>query len=179
MPKELKEKSKWQYSLKEEHLATRFLIGLVITFSLAIFTHFKEVRVEMLELDSNAKNYIVAQVNFEFPDEEETVILRQQSVYDIGTIFRIDPKAIDQWGHQFENFLIHNPSWRNFLPNTSFEQLYYGSDEVRDLMQSLRFIDMRTLERFKSLDLLPPEYYPLPLMFDGRSVTFPKDFWSG
>ncbi len=177
MPEESKEKPKWQRYLKEGNLGKRLLLGLAILLSLAVFIHFKEVRVEMLELDSYAKNYIVAQVNFEFPDEEGTVILRQESARDIGAIFRLDPKAIDQWRYQFENYLINNPGWRNLLPQTTFEKLYHGADEVKDLMQSLRFTDMRTLQRLKSLDLLTPEYYPLPSTFDGQSATFPEGFW--
>lgn len=177
MPEESKEKPKWQRYLKEGNLGKRLLIGLAILFSLAIFIHFKEVRVDMLELDSNAKNYIVAQVNFEFPDDEGTVILRQESARDIGAIFRIDPQSIEKRRFQFENFLIHDQRWRSLLPKSTFEELYQGADDVKELMQSLRFTDMRTLQRLQSLDLLTPEYYPLPSSFDGTSATFPGGFW--
>ncbi|MDJ0651798.1 MAG: HDIG domain-containing protein [Simkaniaceae bacterium] len=177
MPEESKDKPKWQRYLKERSFGKRLLLGLAILLSLAIFIHFKEVRVEMLELDSKAKNCIVAQVNFEFPDEEGTVVLRQESARDIGAIFRLDPKTIDQWRYQFENYLMNNPNWRNLLLETTFEKLYYGADELKDLIQSLRFTDMRTLQRLKSLDLLTPEYYPLPSTFNGQSANFPEDFW--
>lgn len=177
MPEESKEKPKWQRYLKEGNHGKRLLIGLAILLSLAIFIHFKEVRVDMLELDSNAKNYIVAQVDFEFPDDEGTVILRQESARDIGAIFRIDPKAIEKRRYQFEQFLIHDQRWRSFLPKSTFEELYQGADDVKELLQSLRFTDMRTLQRLQSLDLLTPEYYPLPSSFDGKSATFPEGFW--
>ncbi|MEM8727239.1 MAG: HDIG domain-containing metalloprotein [Chlamydiota bacterium] len=177
MPKELKEKPKWRRYLREGNLGKRLLIGFVILISLAVFIHFKEVRVEMPELDSNAKNYIVSQVNFEFPDKEGTIILRQESARDIGTIFRLDPKALDRWRYRFENDLINHPAWRNLLPKITFEQLYQGADEVKDLMQSLRFTDMRTLQRLESLDLSTPTYHSLPSTFDGRSATLPEGFW--
>ncbi len=177
MADESKEKPKWQRYLKEGNLGKRFLIGAAILLSLAIFIHFKEVRVDMIELDSNAKNYVVAQIDFEFPDDEGTVILRQESARDIGAVFRIDSKAIEKRRFQFENFLIHDQRWRSLLPTSTFEELYQGADDVKDLLQTLRFTDMRTLQRLQTLDLLTPEYYPLPSSFDGTSATFPDGFW--
>lgn len=179
MAEESKEKPKWQRYLKEENLGKRLLIGFVMLLCLAVFIHFKEVRVDMLELDANAKNYIVAQVDFEFPDEEGTVILRQESARDIGTVYRIDPKAIDNRRYQFENFLIHDQRWRSLLPKTTFEDLYQEADSVKEKLQNLRFSDVRTLNRLKSLDLLTSEYYPLPSSFDGNSATLPEGFWEG
>lgn len=174
-----KGKPKWQRYLKEGNLGKRLLIGVVVLLCLAVFIHFKEVRVDMLELDANAKNYIVAQVDFEFPDEEGTVILRQESARDIGAIYRIDPKAIDKRRYQFETFLLHDQRWRSLLPKATFEDLYQGGDEVKSTLQEIRFTDVRTLNRLKSLDLLTPEYYPLPSSFDGSSAVLPEGFWEG
>ncbi|MCB1081635.1 MAG: HDIG domain-containing protein [Chlamydiia bacterium] len=172
-----KEKPKWQRYLSERNLGKRLLIGFAILMTLAVFIHFKEVRIEMLELDSYAKNYIVAQVDFSFPDDEGTVILKQESARDIGPIYRIDQGMLDKRRYQFENFLIHDQRWRNLLPNATFEELYQGADDVKDLLQSLRFSDNRTLHRLQSLDLLTPEYYPLPSSFDGQNAVFPDGFW--
>ncbi|MCP5506097.1 MAG: HDIG domain-containing protein [Chlamydiales bacterium] len=177
MPDETKDTPKWQRYLKEGNLGKRLLIGFAILISFAIFIHFKEVRVEMLELDSHAKNYIVAQVDFSFPDDEGTVILRQESARDIGTIYRIDSKLIDKRLYQFEQFLIHDQRWRTLLPNTTFEELYQGADALKDLLQNLRFSDTRTLQRLQTLDLLTSDYYPLPSTFDGTTATFPEGFW--
>ena len=177
MSEESKEKPKWQRYLKKDNFGKRLLIGFAILLSLAIFIHFKEVRVDMLELDSNAKNYIVAQVDFEFPDEEGTVILRQESARDIGAIFRINPNAIDNRRYQFENFLIHDQKWRTLLPNATFEDLYHGADEVKNLLSAVRFSDMRTLNRLKSLGLLSPNYYLLPSSFDGSYASLSTAFW--
>ncbi|MCB1109966.1 MAG: HDIG domain-containing protein [Chlamydiia bacterium] len=177
MAEESKEKPKWQRHLKEGNLGKRLLIGAVVLLCLAVFIHFKEVRVNMLELDTNAKDYIVAQVDFEFPDDEGTVILRQQSSKDIGSIYRLDIKAIEKQRYQFENFLIHDQRWRSLFPKATFEELYQGADEVKNTLQALRFTDTRTLSRLESLRLLPPDYYPLPSSFDGQSATFPEGFW--
>jgi len=166
-----------QRYLKEGNLGKRLLIGAAILFSLAAFVHFKEVRIEMLELDSHAKNYIVAQVDFAFPDDEGTVILKQESARDIGTIYRIDPKSIDARRFQFENFLIHDQRWRNLLPNSTFEGLYQGADAVKNQLLEARFTDRRTLKRLESLKLKSSDYFLLPPSFDGNSATLSDNFW--
>lgn len=177
MAEESKEKPKWQRYLKEENLGKRLFIAGLVLLSLAIFIHFKEVRVDMLELDSNADNYIVAQVDFSFPDEEGTVVLRQESARDIGPIYKLDPDAVEKRRYQFENFLIHDQKWRSLLPKTTFEELYKGADVVKEKMESVRFGDTRTLSRLHSLDLSRPNYYLLPQSFDGRSTVLPEEFW--
>ncbi|MBF5059763.1 HD family phosphohydrolase [Candidatus Neptunochlamydia vexilliferae] len=177
MSGESKETPKWQRYLRKENLGKRLLVGLLILFSLAAFIHFREVRVDMLELDSHAKNYVVAQVDFEFPDEEGTVILRQESARDIGVIYRLDPQFVDQKRFQVEKFLIDDPRWRNFLTKTTYEELYQTADDVKAVLLESRFAKERTLNRLRSLDLLPPEYFLLPSSFDGESAPLSDSFW--
>jgi len=177
MAEEPKEKPKWHRYLKEGNLGKRLLIGASILIALAAFIHFKEVRIEMLELDSHAKNYVVAQVDFAFPDDEGTVILKQESARDIGTVYKIDPKAIDKRRFQFENFLIHDQRWRNLLPQSTFEELYQGADAIKDELLEVRFTDLRTLQRLESLKLKTHEYFLLPPSFDGNTAVLTDNFW--
>ncbi len=177
MSTEEKKPPKWQHYFRENQLGKRSLIGIIILVALTLFIHFREVRVEILELGSSAKNYVVAQIDFEFPDEEGTAILRQESGRDVGPIYRIDPKAIEKRRFQFENFLIHDQRWRTLLPNSTFEEMYQGGDTVKESLLEMRFADSRTLHRLESLDLLTPEYFPLPSSFNGQTATFPENFW--
>jgi len=177
MAEEQKEKPKWIQMLHKDHLGKRLLIALSILLALAFFIHFREVRVDILELDSTAKNYVVAQVDFEFPDEEGTVILRQQSAQDIGAIYELSSKAVEKKRLQFDNFLIHDQRWRNLLPNSTFEEMYQAGDEVKDLLLDARFSDQRTLQRLKSLKLLKENYFILPPSFDGNSIILPESYW--
>ena len=54
----------------DKNTALRVLLGLLFTGALFFFLHFREVRVEMLELGSTAPRYVVAQVDFSFLDDE-------------------------------------------------------------------------------------------------------------
>ncbi len=177
MAEESKDRPKWQRYLKKENLGKRLLVGLAILLCLAAFIHFREVRVDMLELDSHAKNYVVAQVDFEFPNEEGTVILRQESARDVGAIYRLDPQFVDQKRFEIEKFWIDDQRWRNVLTKTTFEELYQTADDVKRVLLASRFAEERTLNRLQSLDLRPPEYFLIPSSFNGESARLPDSYW--
>jgi hypothetical protein len=84
----------WQEWLTLNNRGWRLIVGLTCVFCLAIFLHFREVRLEVLELNTTSGKYIVAQIDFEFPDYETTIVLKQQAMQDIGNIYQLDDKEI-------------------------------------------------------------------------------------
>jgi cyclic-di-AMP phosphodiesterase PgpH len=74
----------------------RLLLALFSIFSLSVFFHFREVRLEVLEPNTTANRYIVAQVDFQCPDYESTIFLKQRAMREVGSIEQIDPKQIQQ-----------------------------------------------------------------------------------
>ena len=58
MSEEQKDKPKWRFPFSERNLGKRLLIAGILLLSLAIFIHFKEVRVEILEIDTYAKIFL-------------------------------------------------------------------------------------------------------------------------
>ena len=177
MTEELIEVHRWRKWLKEDNLGKRFLITILILISLAFFIHFREVRVGTLELGSTAKDYVVAQVDFEFPDEEGTVILRQESARDINVIYRIDPELVEKKFLDFEKFIIEDQKWRSLFPSVTFEEIYQEADLFKEALLEMRFGDLRTLKRMKSLQLLPPYYYPIPNFFTEETAVLPDKTW--
>ncbi len=130
----------------------RLLIGFFFLICLFVYFHFREVRVEVLDLNSVAPKYIVAQVDFEFSDDEATFIARQKAFMDISSIYRIDEKEIRQAGHDFEKHLIHNQNWRH-LPSVSYLVLNESADTFEDLLIRARFVDTKTYNKMKNLNL--------------------------
>ena len=107
---------KWRKRLRDDNLGKRLLVAAFILVSLALCLHLKEVRIEIPEIDSKAQGYVVAQTDFVIPDEEGTIILRQEASRDVGAVYRIEEKAIEKRLFEFENFLIN--FGRIFLQNT-------------------------------------------------------------
>ena len=158
--------------LKTNHLGWRLLIGILLTFFLAIFLHFREVRMEMLELDTTAKKYVVAQVDFDFSDEESTFLQRQEAVRDAGTIYRIEDSEIDERGTAIlKNFESQT------LGQSELEMLHESTRAVEDALKKARFTDNRTLQKMRSLKLSTANYYLFTPQSIDAPLVLPGSFW--
>lgn len=135
----------------------RWLIGIGFAFFLFLILHFREERVEVLELNSIAPSYVVAQVDFDFYDEEATIILRQEVLRDIGKIYEISDKEVRNRSIDFQNFLIYNQDWRTGT-TVNFEEMYASVGVFEKVLDRLRFTDPRTLAKMKELDLPTQDY---------------------
>jgi len=159
-----------------------FFLGLFFVFCLTFFIHYREVRVESLEVNTRAEKYVLAQVGFEFPDVEATSLLKQESMRDVGKIYRMDDKLVLQKAGEVERDLITNPDWRNHLPLATFETMYAGKEVVRDALLMSRFVDARTWQKMKGVGF-PLEGYFIFDPFDPKespdSGSFPEDIWKG
>lgn len=79
----------------DKSLFIRLLIGGLMIGMLFVILHFRDIRTETLEVGTRAGSYVVAQEDFNFLDDDATAILRQQAVRDIGKIYRIEEKDLE------------------------------------------------------------------------------------
>lgn len=135
----------------DKSVGIRWIITSFFVVSLFIFLHFRDVRVDSLELNSIAPNYVVAQVDFDFLDEEATIILKQEAVRDIGKIYEVSQNEIRKRRDEFEDFLVKNPDWRQELGDISYEEMYQGMDTLESVLLLLRFTDPRTLKKMEEI----------------------------
>lgn len=166
----------WE-KLKTNHLGKRLGVAFLVLIVLAAFIHFREVKVDLLEVNGSSKNFVVAQVDFSFPDEEETLILRQEGLRDIGSIYMLSPDEVRRVRYAFEDFLIHDGTWRHILPNRTFEEVYKAADALQGYMIRARFTDIRTINRMESLRIDTSEYFTYRQSDDGLNYYLPEDFW--
>jgi hypothetical protein len=160
----------------DKSLGIRFLIGLVFFLCFFAFIHFREVRVEILELNSIAPNFTVTQVDFDFYDDEATIILKQEAVKDIGKIYELSEKVVRQRRIEFENFLIYNQDWRKYSEKSTFEEMYKGVDALEKTLIQLRFTDPRTLQKIKEIGL-STEPYVIYTPEDLEDTYLPMQVW--
>ena len=156
----------------------RWLIGLCFALCLFLVLHFREEKVEVLELGSIAPGYIVAQVDFDFFDEEATIILKQEAVRDIGKIYQISEKEVHQRRIEFENFLIYNQDWRKSINNSSFEELYKAVDLLEKSLLKMRFTDTRTLQGIREIGIQSPYYLIFTPHELSDSNVLPEQIWN-
>lgn len=157
----------------EDQFGIRLVLGLIFILAFAVFLHFKEVSVQMLEVNSKASGYVVAQVDFEFPDPDATMILRQEAIRDIGKIYKIPENEIRHARYQIETELLQHPHWRKDS-HATFNEMYKALDAVADTLTSARITDPRTLKKQEELHLTDDNFY-LSTHPDG---DLPSDFWN-
>lgn len=165
------------YFLKDAKAIYRFFLGFISVVVLSLFIHFKEVRVETLELGFTAKSYVVAQVDFEFADSEATLILQQEAIQDIGSIFLIDDKEIKKRRFEFEKFLIENRDWRNKIAKSTFEEMYKGLDGVEEALTKSRLTDARTYQKMKEANFNIKHYQVVQSLVPKKKILLPVTFW--
>ncbi len=155
----------------------RYLVVCIFALTLFAYLHFREVQVDVPELNSIAPNYTVSQVDFNFPDDEATVIMRQDALRDIGKIYHISQKDIHQKRIDFENFLLYNQAWHEQAEGGTFQELYQASETMEKALAQLRLTDARTLDRMKELGFPIQNYqiYTPNTLFE--QVLLPAYIW--
>jgi len=161
----------------DKSLSLRLVIGLLFVSLFFCFLHFREVRVQVLELNTISPDYVVADVDVDFFDEEKTVLLQQDLSRDIGKIYQISDKSIRQRRIELENYLIYNQDWRKTAKNNPFEVMFKGLDAVESRLQHLRFTDPRTIQKMKEVDLPTADYLIYTPMEVDNNVTLPEKVW--
>lgn len=156
----------------ESKFCIRLSLGFIFVLAFATFLHFREVLVEMLEINSKAPSYVVAQIDFEFPDPDATMIIRQEAIRDVGKIYRIPENEINQARYQMESELLGHPYWRK-ESNSTFNEMYKALDATTDILMNARVTDARTLKKQKELGLTDDNFY----LGDNKGNELPSNFW--
>ncbi len=155
------------------------VLFLVFVFTLTLFLQFREVSMDTLEVGTLSPRYVIAQTDFNFPDEEGTQILRQEALKDIGAIYELPDMQVSRMRHELENTLINQQKWRDDLPKSTFEELDHALDVFEEVLVAERFTDERTLQRIERLNWPTDNFYILKLsQAQLINYAFPSRFWS-
>lgn len=180
--KELAEKDppvedKCRYLLGLKGAGWRLLIGLLFASILSFFLQIREVRVGVVEIDSLSKQYVVAQTDFEFPDEGKTLFLQQQAMQDVGQIYQFDRKELEKTTAEFEEFLAQSQTWRKRMPDSSFEEFYEYTEAFEEFLADSRFVDERTFMQLKDFDLSHESIFLIQSIGKDEVPSIPSDYW--
>jgi cyclic-di-AMP phosphodiesterase PgpH len=169
---EKQQKRPWQRLLGKHSL-----IAILFVVALALFLHFREVRVEVLELNTTAQHYLIAEVDFSFPDEGATLVLKEQALRDVGPIYKLDETEVRERRFEFEGALLNQQKWRIDYPSVTFEEVYKGVDALETALLESQFTDARTLQKMRELSLPTAMTFLFFVPEDRTSLLLPKEFW--
>lgn len=159
----------------------RLLLVFLLGIAIFAFVHFREERVEMLELGSRADRYIVAQVDVEFYDDEATTRWRDEAIRDIAPIYSLKEDEIRQIRLEFDISFSRNDEWRqrlelkNGLPNG--EEVRRSSLRLEDLLIATRFTDARTLSKLQTVNMPTDSYHILTPEDVSGPLILPSSLW--
>lgn len=162
----------------------RLLIGFIFALCLFLFLHFRESYVEILELNGIAEKYVVAQIDFAFPDEEATIILKQEIAREIGTIYRFNYEQLQQKITEIQKSFSHFDEGKEsaIFKEDNFEELAEVIAEIQDQLEKARFTDLRTVHKINDLSTSFPVKNYLFFIFmpfqKGGSTKLPIPFWT-
>lgn len=147
----------------DKSVTIRLLIGAFFALCLFLLLHFRQSYVETLEPDSLAEKYVVAQIDFAFPDNDATLILREEAGRDIGRVYRIDDAEIHEQITEFQKFITQNEegslAWSDAAEQSDVQNLAPVLSLFSDGLFQARFTDARTLGKIEDL---PEKELPVP-----------------
>lgn len=154
----------------------RILIAIILITILTLFIHTREVRVESLQVDRLAKNYIVAQIDFTFPDEATTAVAKQEAIREISSIYSLDAREIRRAKNFFRKSLIRNDEWKRLHTHTSSGDINSILDLLENYLLQSKFTDERTLRRIQDIPMPIRGYY----VYSPKSnqTSLPAGFWN-
>lgn len=161
----------------DKSIGIRWLIGISFAFVLFLTLHFREVRVEVLELGTTAPSYIVAQVDLDFLDEKATTIMKQDAVRDIGKIYFIPDKDLQERRSQLDSILMSEDKHLDYTRESSFEDIFKGLDLFEKVLLQVRFTDPRTLRKMRELDFETSYYQIYTPNSGGEAFFLPRFIW--
>lgn len=185
MVQELGYKSIRSQNYFDKSMVIRVFIVLIFCFFLFLFFHFRQTYVEVLELGSIANRYVVTQVDFDFPDEEATLLLKQQAATEIGLVYKINEGDIRKQVAEFQNFIITKPEndseLSNIIKEYKLENVVAVLHSLEDSLLKTRFTDPRTLSTLEELPLkeikVPSYSYYVFIPKKGHPAALPSAFW--
>lgn len=156
----------------------RIFVGALLVLALAIFLHFRETRVEVLEFNAVAPRFILSQIDFEFPDEEASLILKEDALSEVGSIYRISEREIQEAKASFEKSLLQNNNWKEDVPTATLEELFRAVDSLEGMFLHSRFTDIHTLQKIQEIQIPYSQYiaYTPPSLDD--PLFLPPLIWS-
>ena len=172
------EKKRWRELLGGNQIARRIILAVSFLVILTCFLHFREVRMEVLEIGTKAPRYVISQTDFLFLDEEATQTLKQEAVRDVGVIFKVDENQASMFRRNFENSLIEHQQWRQDLPRSPFEEVYSLLDNIEEFMLQARFSDERTLNKMRSMKISVIDFFSIPPTApQAEPMLLPNPLW--
>ncbi len=153
----------------------RLLVGVFFLVVLSFFFHFRKEYVQPLEVGTVSSYFITSQIDFDFPDEEATTLLKQEAAKDIGSIYATCVHEVKKRCAEVGSKIRDEAAWRDNFPEIPYEKMAQSIEYIEHVLLQARLTDARTLHRAQTLF---PGDTPLLLSIAAKEGKLSKDFWA-
>ncbi|MBI2743694.1 MAG: HDIG domain-containing protein [Chlamydiales bacterium] len=152
----------------------RLFIGLSFLAALSLFFHFRNDTSYTPELGTISPRYVTSQIDFDFPDDEATGLLKQEAAKDIGSIYATCVQDVKKRCAEVGLKLRDEKVWREHFPEIPYEKLAQSIDYIEAALVQARHTDARTYYRAQTLFA---DQSPLYISFPVKEGRLPENFW--
>lgn len=142
----------------------RWCLGFILAVALFFFIQGRQTYVESFVLGVPASHPFNSPLSFFFPDHTATMERRREAVFEIGTIFRLQPQEIKVRIAEIQKYLTQNPigikEWLDRAREN--EDLSLSLSIFSEKLSDIRFTDARTLQRLEKFN---KEELPIQLKY--------------
>ena len=151
-------------------------LGFFFILSLTLCLQFQQPYIGCLTLNQKAEENISCSIAFLFPDTEATNLIRQESLRDVGQIYAFHSREVFENEQAIERELIEDGSWRDRLPEATFELLYECKNALREQLFHVRFAKEGMIQKMKEISFSTDNYIPCQIQGD-EGVILSERIW--
>lgn len=146
------------FSKPSAYLAFLFSLFLTLIF------YFDDARIEDLKVGQTCDRFVVVQTDFNYIDKAATKLLKNQTKYHLGSIFKLDERAL----------LLQLHMIQHELPQLSNELAPEVDRFIENLVKA-RFCDYKMLKKLCQLNIENQEHF---YRYSHKAGGLPDEFWS-
>ena len=175
--KVLKKKMKsYKKKIEKKFSKREYLLFFLLIISLSAFFHFKEQRFFIYEINSKAPKDIIALQDFSYLDKKQMIIMKQESIVDIGKIFSIKENDLSLIEKDFLRKISNHPDWRKTYPVT-YNEMRKLSNKVIGELEKWHFTNRRTYKKREEIGLSVKKYTIIEKVIRDKAIILPNEFW--
>lgn len=164
-----------KYFVWPDGIGIRFAIAVFFTGIIALFIHLRDDQKAILHVGSTSPRYIVAQTTFSFLDSESTIRLKERAVRDVGTLYWLSKEQIKEARTAFDRHWMQDRS----IDREWIRELLFASEMLTEALVRMRFTDVETMRKMKSVHIPTSQTYRSPVGFiEGKAQAIPSDIWN-
>ncbi len=130
--------NKLKKRLTKNYLSWKIFVGVIALLFLFLFLQIRDTKIDIPQLNSTANKYVISALDFDFYDEEENLLIKQNAIQDIGNVYQIDFDKMKNNLKGKENKIFNN------------DKTSHASSAIEEILKEIKFSDENTIRKLQN-----------------------------